>query len=101
MHVTHETRDNTLYIKVSGNLIFEATTDFGLELDKLMELDYQEAVLDFSDVSGITSSAIGKVIDFHQKLEQSGRKMRIKGMSDKAYSVFQYFKLNMLRSVQC
>lgn len=100
MKFQHECRDNKLYIAFGGDILFVETTELSNYLDKLLKEEFQEAVLNFSEVSGITSSAIGAVIDFYHKLNASNRAMRIKGMSEKAYSVFKYFKLDQIFPVE-
>ncbi len=100
MKFQHECKDNTLFITFSGDILFVETTELSSYLEGLLKEEFQEAVLNFSEVSGITSSAIGTVIDFYHRLAATGRKMRIKGMSEKAYSVFKYFKLDQLFPIE-
>ena len=100
MKFQHECKDDKLYIAFGGDILFIETTELSSYLENLLNEDFQEAVLNFSDVSGITSSAIGAVIDFYHKLAAKGKKMRIKGMSEKAYSVFKYFKLDQIFPVE-
>lgn len=100
MEFKHRKEGQTLRIEFTGNIIFEETSNVSRYLDGLLEEDFEEAVLSFSKVTGITSSAIGAVLDFYQKLSRRGRKMRIKGMSDKAYTVFKYFKLDDLLPIE-
>lgn len=100
MEYRSEIKDGLLYVHISGNIIFEETIDFSRYLDSLLADEFSEAVLNFAGVTGITSSAIGAVIDFHQKLTAKGRTMRIEAMSEKAYSVFKYFKLDQLFPIE-
>ena len=100
MEYRSEVKDGILHIHISGNIIFEETADFSRYLDSLLTEEFSAAVLNFSGVTGITSSAIGAVIDFHQKLTAKVRTMRIEGMSEKAYSVFKYFKLDQLFPIE-
>lgn len=100
MRYNHTLQDGVLKISFHGNIIFEDTTNLANFLEDRLEDDFTEAVLDFSEITGITSSAIGAVLDFHQKLNGKDRGMRIKGMSEKAYKVFQYFKLDQLFPIE-
>lgn len=100
MEYKHELKEDKIFIYLKGNIIFEDTTSVSIYLDKLLSREFEEAVLNLSEVTGITSSTIGAIIDFHKKLSVKGRKMRIKGMSEKAYSVFQYFKLDELFPIE-
>lgn len=100
MKFEHKLENETLHISFNGDILYAETTDLSAFLENLLGEKFEEAVLNFKNVSGITSSAIGAVIDFHEKLRASGRKMRIAGMSDKAYSVFKYFKLDQLFPIE-
>lgn len=100
MKFEHTLDGETLHISFNGDILYAETTDLSAYLDDLRKEKFGEAVLNFKNVSGITSSAIGSVIDFHEKLRASGRKMRISGMSDKAYTVFKYFKLDQLFPIE-
>ncbi|HQU74503.1 MAG: STAS domain-containing protein [Calditrichaeota bacterium] len=100
MEFTHHQEEQVLHISLSGNIIFEDTHEVGNFLDGLLEEEFEEAVINLTGVTGITSSAIGAILDFYSQLINSGRKMRIKGMSDKAYKVFQYFKLDTVFPVE-
>jgi anti-anti-sigma factor len=100
MKFRHERKDNILYISFSGDILFIETSELSDYLENLLSEEFDEAVLNFKEVSGITSSAIGAVIDFYHKLRVSHKKMRIKGMSEKACSVFRYFKLDQLFPIE-
>lgn len=90
----------TLIASFSGSVLFEDTPEFSSQLEGLLGKEFREIILNFTGITGITSGAIGAVIDFHQKLAGSGRQMRIRGMSEKAYSVFKHFKLDQLISIE-
>ncbi len=96
----HRLEDQRLHITFSGDILYAETTDLSTYLEGLLAEDFREAVLDFRNVSGITSSGIGAIIDFYGKLQKSGRTMRIAGMSEKAYTVFKYFKLDELFPIE-
>ncbi|MCB0264889.1 MAG: STAS domain-containing protein [Calditrichia bacterium] len=100
MKIDFEINGNTMHISFHGDILYAETIDLSGFFDKRLAESFDEAVLDFSDVTGITSSAIGAVIDFHGKLKKKSRSMRISGMSDKAYTVFKYFKLDELFPIE-
>lgn len=100
MEYVSSLEENTLHIRLSGNIIFEDTADISHFLDNLVESDFEEAVINLSDITGITSSAIGAILDFYSRISPMGKKMRIRGMSEKAYKVFQYFKLDQVFPVE-
>lgn len=100
MTYSHERDGAVLRIRLSGNIIFEDTTRISNYLESLVEEEFEEAVINLSEVSGITSSAIGAILDFYSQLSGRNRAMRIKGMSEKAYKVFQYFKLDQVFPIE-
>ena len=100
MEFSSELQDNVIYGRFSGNIMFEHTGTLDDYLDGLLKAEAQEIIIDLSEVSGINSSAIGKIIDFHTRAHRRGRSFRIKGMSEKAYSVFKYFKLDELFPIE-
>lgn len=100
MEFSYECKDDVMHVTLGGDILFIETTGLSNRLESLLDEQFSEAVLNFSEVSGINSSAIGAVIDFYHKLAASNRKMRIKGMSEKAFSVFKYFKLDQLFPIE-
>ena len=100
MEFSHHQDGKNLHISLSGNIIFEDTHEISNFLENLLEENFNEAIINLSGVTGITSSAIGAILDFYSRLSDQERKMRIKGMSDKAYKVFQYFKLDTVFPVE-
>lgn len=65
--------------------------------NKLMELQgrvLQEVVIDFSGVSYIGSTGIGKMLLFYKAISQTGGGIRIINMSDDLYKMFKIVKLD-------
>lgn len=61
-----------------------------------MSGSFATVTLNFSEVSSINSSCIGKILLLRKRLSEDGRTIRIQGCSDSLYSTFQLIKFDKL-----
>jgi anti-anti-sigma regulatory factor len=81
---------------VAGSLFGEAGIDFEKAMESLVGTSYATVTLDLSMALGITSSAIGKLLSVHKRLQASNKTLRISGCSDVIFNIFQKIKLDTL-----
>ena len=81
---------------VAGSLFGEAGIEFENAMESLVETSFSTVTLDLSMALGITSSAIGKLLSVHKRLQARNRKLRIRGCSDVLLNVFKKIKLDTL-----
>ncbi len=65
-----------------------------------MASQFATVTLNFSDVSSINSSCIGKILLLRKRLSEDGRTIRIQGCSDSLYGTFQLIKFDKLVSIE-
>ena len=65
-----------------------------------MASQFATVTLNFSDVSSINSSCIGKILLLRKRVSEDGRTIRIQGCSDSLYGMFQLIKFDKLVSIE-
>ena len=81
---------------VAGSLFGEAGIEFEKAMEGLAGTSYAIVTLDLSMALGITSSAIGKLLSVHRRLQANNKKIRISGCSDVLLNIFRKIKLDTL-----
>ncbi len=87
-------------ISIMGAVDNENAEELKEYFQELLNKDFKEAVFDLTYVPFITSSGIGKFLLFYKNIIALGRKMRIKGINDNLYELFQSIKLNQLFPIE-
>ncbi len=87
-------------ISIMGAVDNENAEELKEYFQELLNKDFKEAVFDLTYVPFITSSGIGKFLLFYKNVIALGRKMRIKGINDNLYELFQSIKLNQLFPIE-
>ena len=87
-------------ISIMGAVDNENAEELKEHFQDLLNRDFKEAVFDLTYVPFITSSGIGKFLLFYKNVIALGRKMRIKGINDNLYELFQSIKLNQLFPIE-
>lgn len=87
-------------ISIMGAVDNENAEELKEHFQDLLNRDFKEAIFDLTYVPFITSSGIGKFLLFYKNVIALGRKMRIKGINDNLYELFQSIKLNQLFPIE-
>lgn len=86
-------------IKIEGAITSDNAYIFGDKLSQVLESDVDLLELDFSACRNISSSGIGKLLNFYRKfIDREGRIEVIKS-SKSVYEIFTIIKLNQLFTV--
>ena len=93
------TADEVL-LEVQGDLTFGRDFEFQKQLHSLLALDTKNIVLNLAKVDHIDSSSIGSMLKAREKLSAGGRKMLIKGCSNRLLEVFKTVKLDGLINIE-
>ena len=70
------------------------------QLQKILDLPFDEVVFDFSQLQFMCSSAIGRLMLFYKNIRAARRKMRVKGMTDYLFSLFEFTNMNLLFPIE-
>lgn len=90
-----------MMLEVHGTLMgSESTEIFQKKLEDLLKEHHKTFTLNFMDVDAINSSCIGKIFLYKKKLEETGRKIQIRGCSESLHKTFQLIKLEQLISIE-
>ena len=74
---------NSILIMNEGRIDLSNSHLLGKELQKLYEEGFKDITLDFSLVTGIDSSGLGKLLLFQKKLKEQGGKLGIINITSK------------------
>ena len=85
-----------IMLETRGDLVLEQIDEFQEQLNALMDRDYQIISLDFAEVETLNSLGIGKMLLFRRILSTKGKRVRIRGCSEKLYRLFQTMNLEKL-----
>jgi len=81
---------------VAGEMYGENAADLEKQLESVMGITAQTITLDLSLATGITSSALGKIVRINGRLNAESRELRIVGCSESLFRLFKMMKLDEL-----
>ena len=87
-------------LAVQGALSGENADDFQRYMQELVDGGYQRVVLDFSQVTTVNSSSLGKMLLFRKKLAEKGKTLMIRGCSEPLYKTLQMIKIDQLIKIE-
>ena len=100
MLINYTTSGKVLTVQVSGGIADEDIQELKLVLEKILNQAFDEAVFDFSQLQFMCSASIGRLMLFYKNIRLSGRHMRVKGMTDYLFSLFEFTNLNLLFPIE-
>jgi anti-anti-sigma factor len=83
-----------------GPIAGESVAEFGRKIEALVAGRATTVTLDLSHADGMSSDAIGKLLELKKKLVEQKRVLRIQGCSDTLWDVFKRIKLDSLIPIQ-
>jgi anti-anti-sigma factor len=86
--VRSERSRNEVVLTVKGPLTDEAADGFRLQFDGLAAGGWPIVTLDLTAVKAISSQCLGKIVMLMKRLEESRRKLRIRGCDPDLYAQF-------------
>jgi anti-anti-sigma factor len=84
---SERSRDEAV-LAVKGPLTDDAADGFKLQLDGLAAGRWATVTLDLTKVKAISSQCLGKIVMLMKRLEESRRKLRIRGCDPDLYAQF-------------
>jgi len=89
MDIELEKKGDTLKILIDGNIDTDGGHKLAVSLQEAMEMEgVKTVVFDFTTVRTITSSGIGKIMNFFKFIDGNKGSMSVKGISDQLYKQF-------------
>ena len=89
MDIELDKRGDSLKIIVDGNIDEENGHKFSASLREAMEMEgLRRVVLDLATVRTVSSSGIGKLLNFNRFMGGKGGSVAIEGISDRLYEQF-------------
>ena len=84
-----KTADNTLEVMASGKIDLDTAVEYGTKItDKIEDNDITNLILDFSQITYISSMGLRIILELHQKMDKLGS-MKIKNVDPQVLNVFK------------
>lgn len=97
MDIDLQKQGKTVKVTIDGNIDTDGGHRLSVALQEIMEMDdYKEVVFDLSTVRTITSSGIGKLMNFFKFIDANGKGMAIRGISDSLHTQFMEIHLDRI-----
>ena len=97
MDIELDKKGDTLKIVIDGNIDTDGGHKLAVSLQEAMEMEgVKTVVFDLSTVRTITSSGIGKIMNFFKFIDGIKGAMSIKGISDQLYKQFMEIHLDRI-----
>jgi anti-anti-sigma factor len=91
--ITHEVKDNTLYIYVKEKFSIDSFSDFQ---NAYMGSEYDHVIIDFSQTQHIDSGGLGMLLQLRTHLGEDSSKITLVGLSDHILKVFEVVNFEQL-----
>jgi anti-sigma B factor antagonist len=89
MDIELEKDNGTVKLVIDGNIDTDGGQELSVTLQEIMEMeDVNNVAFDLTTVKTITSSGIGKLLNFFKFLDSKGGKMEVTGISEMLYQQF-------------
>lgn len=97
MDIELERRGDSLRIAIDGNIDTEGGRKLAVSLQEAMDMDGISSVsFDLSTVRVVSSSAIGKLLNFFKFIDGRRGAMSVRGISDQLYRQFMEIHLDRI-----
>jgi anti-sigma B factor antagonist len=101
MDIDLQKKGDTVKIVIDGNIDTDGGHQLSVALQEVMEMSgLKHVVFDLSTVRTITSSGIGKLMNFFKFIDSKGGAMAVNGISDALYKQFMEIHLDRIFPVQ-
>jgi anti-anti-sigma factor len=97
MDIELDKKGDSLKILIDGNIDTDGGHKLAISLQEAMEMDgIKTVVFDLSTVRTITSSGIGKIMNFFKFMDSKKGSMSVKGISEQLYKQFMEIHLDRI-----
>jgi Anti-anti-sigma regulatory factor (antagonist of anti-sigma factor) len=97
MDIELDKKGDTLTIVIDGNIDTDGGHKLAVSLQEAMEMDgIKTVVFDLTTVRTITSSGIGKIMNFFKFIDGNRGSMSVKGISEQLYKQFMEIHLDRI-----
>lgn len=100
MRVNYSKGNGQIFVSIVGAIDNDNTQDLNEHLGLILQEQFEEAVFDFSLLSYICSSGIGKLLLFYKNIRDRGRKMKVTRISDQVFDLFRFTNMDLLFPIE-
>jgi len=99
MNLKVEKNGNEASVFITGNIDIPGAEELKKTLNGLVEENINTVTIDFSGVTFIGSSGIGKLLLFYKNLTAKGGSLSLLNLSDEIIALFKAIKLDKLFNI--
>ena len=100
MDIDLQRKGDSVKVVIDGNIDTDGGHRLGVSLQEVMEMaGVKTVVFDLSTVRTITSSGIGKIMNFFKFIDGKKGSMSVQGISDQLYKQFLEIHLDRIFSI--
>lgn len=88
-----------LVLRVHGAVDLPETGELRALLNEALSLDYRAVVVDLTEVHFMGSSALGVLVEAHQRLDGVGRSLHIRGAAPAILRAFEITQLDKVLNI--
>jgi len=100
MEINITVSENSVEIKLVGELDTPATVEIQPQIDKVLEYASKEIVIDCKDLSYIASSGLRQLITIHKKCKAEGGHMRMINVSADTMEILSVTRFDKVFDIQ-
>jgi anti-anti-sigma factor len=101
MDIELDKKGDSLRIIIDGNIDSDAGRKLAVSLQEAMGMDgVVTAILDLTTVRAISSTGIGKLMNFSKFMAEKKGSMSVKGISDQLYALFMEMRLDRVFPIE-
>lgn len=89
MHIEHSDKDSVTLLRISGRIDANSSSVLETELNSILNSGKKKILLDFSDVSYISSSGLRVLLSVLKKIKSIDGRMKLAGLKPFVLSVFK------------
>jgi anti-anti-sigma factor len=100
MDIQVESQDNRRIVRIKGKVTFEYCPALQSRLDKLVEKDVREVVIDFKEVPFIDSSGVGEVLRLFKRMREIGGDLILINPNQKLRDLFSMYRFDQFMTIR-
>ena len=91
--------NNILYVSAKGKIDIETAVEYGTKItDAVDDGEIKDLVLDFSDITYISSMGLRIILELHQKMSNLGS-MKLVGVCEEVLNIFKMTGFNKFLNI--
>jgi anti-anti-sigma factor len=100
MDIQVESQGNRRIVHIKGKVTFECCPALQSRLDKLVEKDVRQVVIDFREVPFIDSSGVGEILRLFKRMREMGGDIILINPNQKLRDLFSMYRFDQFMTIR-